>query len=133
MTITGHCLCSTVSYHTEGPLDNVLHCHCENCRRASGNFVAAARCETEQVFISGEENVGWHDMGYAKYGFCRQCGSHMFWVAADRPDIVALQVGCINNAGELRLGAVWFADEAQPHNTLPTHVPHFSGNDEANS
>ena len=111
-------------------MGDVLHCHCENCRRASGNFVAATRCDAQNVVVEGEEHVRWHDLGYAKYGFCGLCGSHMFWVAADRPNILALQLGCIDDADKLRLGAVWFAGEAQPHHTLPPHVPHFSGNDE---
>jgi hypothetical protein len=128
--ITGHCLCGDVSYGVDGPVADVLHCHCEPCRRATGNFVAAARAERADITITGEEHVRWHDLGFSRYGFCGNCGSHMFWVAADRPALWSLQMGCIDKAEGLELAGVWFADDAQPHNVLPSDVPHFAGNDE---
>jgi len=128
---TGHCLCGDVSYDVAGPVADVLHCHCEPCRRATGNFVAAARAVRTDITLVGEEHLRWHDLGFSQYGFCRNCGSHMFWVAADRPDLWSLQMGCIDNADGIPLAGVWFADDAQAHNVLPSDVPHFSRNDEA--
>ena len=43
---TGQCLCGSVTYWAQRPLLPVRHCHCENCRRTSGNFVAASRSAT---------------------------------------------------------------------------------------
>jgi hypothetical protein len=37
-------------------------------------------------------------------------------------------VGTLDDASGLKLGAIWFADDAQPHNDLPKGVPHFRGN-----
>ena len=126
---TGHCLCGRVSYRAGEPLGEILQCHCENCRRLSGNFVAATRTRTDQLQIDDpDDGFRWHDLGYAKYGFCRNCGSTLFYQAADRPHITAVMVGGLDDASGLALESVWFADEAQAHNSLPAGVPHHAGN-----
>lgn len=126
---TGGCLCGGVTYEAHGPFSDVLQCHCNNCRRLSGNFVAATRTATTNLTIQDHSDVfRWHDLDYAKYGFCSDCGATLFYRAADRPHLTSIMVGGLDDASGLRLGAVWFADEAQAHNSLPPGVPHHDGN-----
>ena len=126
---TGGCLCGSVRYRAGGPLREVLQCHCENCRRLSGNFVAASRTEFRRLDITDSAGAfRWHDLGYAKYGFCSNCGSTLFYQAEDGPEIVSVMVGTLDDASGLHLGGVWFSDHAQPHNTLPADVARFGGN-----
>lgn len=42
--ITGGCPCGGVRYEVRGPLRDVIACHCTQCRRTSGHFVAATAC-----------------------------------------------------------------------------------------
>lgn len=126
---TGRCLCGGVTYRASLMLPQVLQCHCENCRRLSGNFVAASRTETSDLHISDpKSHLQWYDLGYAAYGFCRNCGATLFFRAADRQDITSVMVGTLDDAAGLALHAVWFANEAQPFNELPKDLPHFQGN-----
>lgn len=126
---TGGCLCGAVTYRLTEPLADVLHCHCENCRRITGNFVAAARIATAAVDVTDPDgHLTWYRLPYARYGFCRGCGSTLFWVGADHEETTSLMVGPLDSGGGLRLGGVWFADEAQSHHVLPDHVPQFRGN-----
>ena len=37
----GRCLCGAVNYRVDGPLRPVVACHCGQCQRTSGHFVAA--------------------------------------------------------------------------------------------
>ncbi|MDQ7071565.1 MAG: hypothetical protein Q9M48_12655 [Rhodobacterales bacterium] len=37
----GGCNCGRVTYRVRGPLRPVIACHCSQCRKASGYFVAA--------------------------------------------------------------------------------------------
>ena len=125
---TGGCLCGAVRYRT-GPVESIMQCHCENCRRLSGNFVAGCRTPTEDLDISdAEERFRWHDLGYARYGFCSGCGSTLFYRSSERPEATAVMVGTLDDATGLQLASVWYANEAQPHNTLPDGVPSFAGN-----
>lgn len=125
----GGCGCGAVTYRIEGIVEPVLHCHCENCRRLSGNFVAATRVPVESLAITDPEGrLSWHDLDYARYGFCRDCGSTLFYQAADRSHLISVMVGTLDVSPDLPLGGVWFAAEAQSHHVLPEGVPIHDGN-----
>lgn len=129
VTRTGHCLCEAISLTIAAPLTEVLHCHCENCRRITGNFVAAARVDNANLEI--EDPTGqlrWHHFAYARYGFCSNCGSTLFFVAADSDDGCSVMLGALDVTDDIPLGQIWFADAAQLHNLPLADVPQFSGN-----
>ena len=125
---TGGCLCQSVTYRLPEEVAPVLHCHCENCRRLTGNFIAAIRVQNVDLDVSEGGQLRWHELGYAKYGFCSGCGSTMFYVAADDPGRTSVTVGTLDDSRDLVLGAVWFADEMQPHNVAPDGVIRHAGN-----
>ena len=82
-TTNGHCLCGAVDFKIKGALRPIMYCHCEQCRRASGHFVAATACHPDQLSIVGEENVKWfRSSPNAERGFCNNCGSNLFWKPA---------------------------------------------------
>ena len=76
----GHCLCGAVDYEVAGDLRPLMYCHCEQCRRTGGHYVAATACKPEQLTIRGEENIKWYrSSSSAERGFCQNCGSNLFW------------------------------------------------------
>jgi len=80
-TTSGHCLCGAVTFEVAGQLRPIMYCHCEQCRRSSGHFVAATACRRTQLDIRGEENIKWYrSSSTAQRGFCRHCGSNLFWL-----------------------------------------------------
>ncbi len=126
---SGRCLCGRVGFEAEGKLRPVLHCHCENCRRATGNFVAATGCATDDLTIDDPDGLlRWHELEHCRYGFCSGCGSHMLWQGNDHRDRTSIQVGVLDDASDLALAGVWFANEAQPHHPLDMEVPHHDAN-----
>ncbi|MEQ8667477.1 MAG: GFA family protein [Rhodospirillales bacterium] len=85
-TASGSCLCGAVRYRTNAPLGPGFNaCHCTQCRKQSGHhaaYVAAGRAA--DVTIDGAGNVTWYRASdTAKRGFCRICGSQLFWVPDD--------------------------------------------------
>ena len=77
---SGGCLCGGVRYEVRGPLRDVWACHCSQCRRSSGNFVAATRCRTEHLTLVAQDTLAWYrSSASAERGFCRMCGSSLFW------------------------------------------------------
>ncbi len=129
---TGTCLCGELTYSVDGPLRNILHCHCLNCQRVSGNFVASSGCATADLTIHDEQTLRWFDLGYARYGFCSTCGSSLFWQGAEHTDRTSLQAGSLLDPSGLELEGIWFVADAQSHNAIDTTVPHFDGNGDGN-
>jgi len=80
---SGSCLCGQVSYVVKGALRDVMGCHCTQCRKTSGHYLAATACDTDRLQITGE--VTWYQSsGKARRGFCGVCGSTLFWQPGDR-------------------------------------------------
>lgn len=125
----GGCLCGAVRYCISGPVEPVLHCHCGNCRRVSGNFVAASHVDEGDLTIEDATSLRWYDLTYARYAFCRDCGSTLFFKAADTATTTSVMTGTLDDATGLALAGVWFADDAQAHHQLAPDVPHYPGND----
>lgn len=77
---TGRCLCGAVSFQTEGPLGGIRYCHCSQCRRQTGHFYAATDLALDRITIEGTGDVTWYAASdSAMRGFCRACGSALFW------------------------------------------------------
>ncbi len=78
---TGGCLCGAVTYVVNGPLRDVIACHCSQCRKSSGHHVAATSCHRDDIEVTGK--VTWYQSSdTARRGFCGICGSNLFWDGA---------------------------------------------------
>ncbi|SIS69568.1 Uncharacterized conserved protein [Roseivivax lentus] len=87
-TATGSCLCGAIRYTVRGPLRPVIGCHCRMCRKTSGHHVAATSADPARVTITGAPR--WYRSSEAaERGFCRDCGSNLFWRRAGHLSIFA--------------------------------------------
>ena len=77
---TGGCLCGAVRFRTRGALRGVVYCHCSQCRKQTGHVYAATSLDDTRLEIDGAEMLTWYAASDdAKRGFCRTCGSALFW------------------------------------------------------
>ncbi len=77
---TGGCLCGGVRFAVDGELRPVIFCHCEQCRRTSGHFVAATACAVDAISLTAEKTLVWYRSSeMAERGFCNACGASLFW------------------------------------------------------
>ncbi|MBN4066259.1 GFA family protein [Ahrensia sp. AH-315-G08] len=80
MAAKGSCLCGGVSYSIDGPLRDVVACHCQQCRKQSGHFYAATDAQDTDLTIEDGGSLTWYAASdEAKRGFCKTCGSALFW------------------------------------------------------
>lgn len=78
--LTGRCLCGAISFEIHGPVRGVVVCHCEQCRRQHGAPPGFSQAAWENIRLTGEESLTWYrSSGKARRGFCRICGSSLFW------------------------------------------------------
>jgi hypothetical protein len=77
---SGGCLCGGVRYSIKGDLRPVVYCYCGQCKKTSGNYVAATACDDADLRIDRDETLTWFAASeIAKRGFCKTCGSNLFW------------------------------------------------------
>lgn len=126
-SISGGCLCGGVRYRIDGAVRDVIDCHCERCRRTSGNHVAAAGVARDDLALTSSETLRWFsapDDPNVEYGFCDRCGSSLFWRtgAADHWSVFA---GALDPPTRLRTVAAWHTAEAADHTRLDPTVPAY--------
>lgn len=74
-TVTGGCLCGGIRYEVSAPLDDVAHCHCSMCRRASGAPLVTWFTVPPDTFrITCGNLKTWRSSPPAERGFCPDCG-----------------------------------------------------------
>ena len=66
-----------------------------------------------------DAQLAWfHPVQEAGYGFCRRCGSSLFW-RDDQPEWLAVCAGTLDPPTGLRTGAAWWASEASDYHQRP--------------
>ena len=99
----GSCNCGAVNYEIAGEIRPVVACHCSQCRKQTGHYFAATNCKDDQIVIKGADNITWYAASdSAKRGFCKHCGSALFWKPEGRDD-VSILAGSIDGATGLKL------------------------------
>lgn len=108
----GQCLCGAVRYSVAGGLRPVIACHCSQCRRATGNYMTATAAMRETLIVDGAENITWFTSSdTARRGFCRVCGSNLFWEGKDLP-YTSITAGSLDNPTGLTLDRhIYVADK----------------------
>ena len=119
---TGRCLCGAVRYRVDGPLRDILICHCEECRRWHGHVSACTAARREDLVFVEPGGLRWinsprSDAG-ARRGFCAECGSSLFWDAPDRPT-VSIAAGTLDETAGLRMIAHWYVSQSGDYYELP--------------
>ncbi|TDQ80830.1 hypothetical protein A8950_2698 [Dongia mobilis] len=109
-TRRGECLCGAVRFETLGQLTAPTACHCGMCRRWHGALGVYTSASNAAFRLSGGENLGWYRSGpESERGFCRICGSSLFWRLVDG-DQIDIAMGAINPPTGLRLDRhIWVA------------------------
>lgn len=99
----GSCLCGAVAYEVDGPLRNIVGCHCNQCRKTTGHFLAATAASLSDFRLTREDGLTWYrSSNIAKRGFCGTCGSTLFW-QADGRDYIAIAAGSLDGATGLTI------------------------------
>jgi hypothetical protein len=120
---SGRCLCGAISYRVQGPLRDVLICHCEECRRWHGHASATTAVAREDLVLLDERALRWirsprSDAG-ARRGFCAACGSSLFWDAPGHRTI-SIAAGTLDAPTGLHAASHWFVSQAGDYYELPS-------------
>jgi hypothetical protein len=86
--VTGSCLCGNLRFTAQLPTLWVAHCHCTLCQKNAGAaFVTWAGFNEHNVQIEdSNKTLNWFSATENAYrGFCKVCGSTIFFKSAHWP------------------------------------------------
>ena len=93
---TGSCLCGSVTFKVNGALRDIVACHCEQCRKTSGNYVTACAASDEDLVIDDHGTLSWYQSSdLAQRGFCHRCGGNLFWKHSQK-DYTSIMAGTVD-------------------------------------
>lgn len=106
--LTGRCMCGAVAFDFLADETKVHACHCGQCRQWSGHVWASVNAPFESLKIKkGEDALSWFKSSdYARRGYCRECGSALFWHAEKLDDYkhrIAIAAGAVQPGAGLKL------------------------------
>ena len=108
---TGSCLCGAVKYEAQN-LRKILACHCVQCRKQTGHFMAATAASNVDFKITDASGLKWYrSSATAERGFCGECGSVLFW-RKDGGDYISITAGSIDGPTGLELDGHIYCDFA---------------------
>ncbi len=114
--LTGTCLCKGVSFEIRGSTDGVIACHCSQCRKSSGHYLASVEVRTDQLVTLSGECLSWYRASdIATRGFCSTCGSSLFRKPG-HGRYIAVMAGALDHATGLRPQKhIFVADKGDYH------------------
>jgi hypothetical protein len=109
-----------------GPLRDVVLCHCGECRRWAGHVWAATAAQRDAVKVTGESALRWvhspRSATQAERGFCIECGSSLFWKAPDR-DTISIAAGTLDEPTGLRTVRQIYVQDAGDYYEVDPALP----------
>ena len=94
--ITGGCQCGAVRYRLSSR-PTTEFCHCRMCQRAVGNvFAALSMIQKSELTWTRGEPAYFQSSNVARRGFCRDCGTPLFF-AFDARDRIEITTGSLDD------------------------------------
>ncbi|WP_394230641.1 GFA family protein [Shewanella colwelliana] len=96
----GQCLCGEISIKVNGPITDIIHCHCSLCRKNSGTAYATNGFINRADFeiVEGSESLTTFSFkpGRNRH-FCRRCGSPVFSSNKQDPSRLRIRLGILDS------------------------------------
>lgn len=108
----GSCLCGAVRFELDAVPPQFRACHCSQCRKTSGYYWAAFSVPESDLRLTETAGLRWFKSSdWAQRGFCKECGSSLFYKLDDQATI-EVAPGCIDGPTGTRVaGHIYVADK----------------------
>ena len=126
-TLHGQCLCGAVRFEIDAPFRTVSYCHCRQCARWTGHFVAATAVPPDRFRLVADKGLKWFASSKdASRGFCGACGSSLFWKPASGSRI-AIMAGALDPPTGLEVDHHIFVDDKSDYYAIADGLPQHDG------
>lgn len=124
---TGGCLCGAVQYEVRGPLRDVVNCHCSMCQRLHGGFGPHSKARKTNISVTKSDGLAWYKSSdIAQRGFCRVCGSGLFWEPFEL-DATGILAGTLDGPIGLKTIGHIFVGEKADFYEIDDELPSYEG------
>lgn len=119
MTLRGRCLCGDIRYQLDRMPDVMGVCHCKKCQRQGGSAFSTMAGVPREAFslLRGDPVAyrgGTDSGGAADIFFCGRCGSPIYTVVDNQPDLLLVKTGTLDDTTWFRPQFhVWCDDKQQ--------------------
>lgn len=123
--MNGRCLCGAVTFSVEHVEPEHGACHCGMCRRWAGGspFFAAP---SQGVKFGSEESIGRYESSeWAERGFCKKCGTLLFYFLKPKQAYM-MSVGAFEDNAGFELVREIFIDRKPPGYALAGDHPRWT-------
>ena len=124
--LQGSCLCRAVRYEITGFELDIAYCHCSMCRKSTGaaSGVYGLVSQGNLTWLSGADSIQtYRSSARAERGFCRQCGSSLFYRLVGDAAGYEMALGTLDDEPDHYPNAHIYCDSrpawAQPGDPLP--------------
>lgn len=122
---TGRCLCGEVEFEVTLQELDVHVCHCSICQKWEGGPSLSLGCESGWK-IKGEDNLTWFASSeWAERGFCKKCGSHLFFRMNDGR-YQGIPAAALDSQDGLKIASHIFIDKKPPYYDFADDTPRLT-------
>jgi hypothetical protein len=120
---TGACLCGAVRYAAATDAAGLGACACDQCRRHTGSLLVGLGVMADAVRWDGVPAT-YRSSGWAERGFCRDCGSTLFYrvTAGPMAGYTSLAAGTLDDLSGLSLTHEYFSDACTAYGLAGDHA-----------
>ena len=124
---SAQCLCGKIKMTISSENNKVGACHCSMCRRFSGGPMLGLDCGADVSIDAGNEHLGlYQSSAYGERGFCKNCGSSLFWKMRDANHYV-VSAGILDDPSQLVLNSQIFIDEKPDFYSFANDTKNMTG------
>ena len=125
---TATCLCGGIQLKILAALKPINVCHCQQCQKAQGAaFAAITQVEVQDLQIVKGQSLlqEYFATPNKKRVFCRNCGSPIFSARLDKPEVVRLRVGIINEPVDVQVVSHAYVDFKAHWDVIGDNAPQY--------
>ena len=126
-TLEGRCACGAVRYGVTGAPLWVAHCHCNDCRRATGAALATyAGYRSDRFTLTAGTPRVYHSSPGVARRFCGDCGTPLTYRSAARPTEIDVTICSLEQPERAApVDHIWMQDAPpwdRPNDGLPQYA-----------
>ena len=123
--LRGSCGCGSVTFTVKGKVSQVVWCHCSKCQRFHGGPGPSASAPRGAISFQRRDGLAWWDASpTVQRGFCRQCGSSLFFSDSNQATLAICAGAFTSPTGLVSAGHLFVASKPDWYE-LNDGLPHL--------